>query len=124
MPVASIRWLIAGCLLLLLGVAHAADVTAAKFDLGKAARALKPQVEEARTAASGATSIDDKKAALEKIAALKEKLQAFSDEATKNGANEEAIGDALERLKIADISKMERDLKAAVNEAGGPKPKE
>jgi hypothetical protein len=125
MRTTPIRWLTTTCILLMLGVCQAAEP---KFDLGKATRALRAQVEETRAAATQAmtsASIDEKKAMLEKLAALKEKVQAFSDEAAKNGASEDAIGDALERLKITDLTKMERDLRTAVNEAGGAaKPKE
>ena len=101
--------------------AHAAD---AAYDFRKATRDLRAQVEEVRKVLDLATksaSLDEKKAALDKLAELRPKIQAFSDEATKNGKDDEAIGDALERMQIKGLGQAERDLRAAINEAAPKK---
>ena len=108
-------------LLTLLVGAHAAE---AAYDFRKATRDLRTQVEEVRKVLDLATksaSLDEKKAALDKLAELRPRIQAFSDEATKNGKDDEAVGDALERMHIKALSQSERDLRAAINEAAPKK---
>lgn len=104
-------------LLTLLVNAHAGE---AAYDFRQATRDLRTQVDEVRKVLELATksaSLDEKKAALDKLAELRPKIQAFSDAAAKNGKDDEAIGDALERMQIKGLGQAERDLRAAINEA-------
>lgn len=116
------RTLLALATLFVLAVgAHAAD---AAYDFRKATRDLRTQVDEVRNAlelAVKSASLDEKKAALDKLAELRPRIQAFNDEATKNGKDDEAVGDALERMHIKALSQSERDLRAAINEAAPKK---
>jgi hypothetical protein len=107
-------------LLTLLVGAHAADAAGAAFDFRKAARELRAQVEVTRKALDQAVSsavLDEKKAALDKLAELRPRIQAFSDEAAKNGKDDEAVSNALESMQIKGLNQAERDLRAAINEA-------
>ncbi len=116
------RTLLAIAALIMLAVgAHAAD---AAYDFRQATRDLRTQVVEVRQAlelAEKSASLDEKKAALDKLAALRTRIQAFSDEAAKNGKDDEAIGDALERMQVKSLGQSERDLRAAINEAAPKK---
>ena len=108
-------------LLTLLVSVHAGE---AAYDFRQANRDLRTQVEEVRKVLDLATrsaSLDEKKAALDKLAELRPRIQAFSDEAAKNGKDDEAVGDALERMQIKGLSQAERDLRAAINEAAPKK---
>lgn len=116
-----LRALLATALLLLFAGTHAGE---AAYDFRQASRALRAQVDEVRKVlelATKSTNLDEKKAALDQLAALRPKIQAFSDEAAKNGKDEEAVGDALERMQIKSLGQAERDLRAAINEASPKK---
>jgi hypothetical protein len=116
------RILALAALLLLL---HAgATAGEAGFDFRQATRELRAQVEEVQKLLEQAVksaSLDEKQAALAKLAELRPKIQAFSDAAAKGGKDDEAIGDALERMHIKDLGQSERDLRAAINEAAPKK---
>jgi len=112
----------AALLLILLGQAWAAD---AAFDLRKESSALRKDIEavhEVLDQASGNAPLEDKKKAVERFAQLKVAVQAFSDRAVAAGRTEEEVGDVLERFQFNALSKMERDLKAAINENAKPAP--
>jgi len=107
-------------LLILLGHAWAAD---AAFDLRKESSALRKDIEAVQLVldqAGGSAPLDDKKKAVERFAQLKTAVQAFSDRAIAAGRTEEEVGDVLERFQFNALSKMERDLKAALNEGAKP----
>ena len=81
-----------------------------------------PAVHEVLDQASGNAPLEDKKKAVERFAQLKVAVQAFSDRAVAAGRTEEEVGDVLERFQFNALSKMERDLKAAINENAKPAP--
>ena len=104
--------------------AYSATAADAAYDFRQATRDLRTQVVEVRQAlelAEKSASLDEKKAALDKLTALRTRIQAFSDEAAKNGRDDEAIGDALERMQVKSLGQSERDLRAAINEAAPKK---
>jgi hypothetical protein len=107
-------------LLALLGQAWAAE---AAFDLRKEASALRKDIDavhEVLDQAGGSAPLEDKKKAVERFAQLKAAVQAFSDRAIAAGKTEDEVGDILERFQLNALSKMERDLKAAINEGAKP----
>ncbi len=94
------------------------------FDLRKEASALRKDIEAVHTVldqAGGSSPLEDKKKAVERFAQLKVAVQSFSDRAIAAGKTEDEVGDVLERFQFNALSKLERDLKAAINE-GGAKP--
>ena len=106
--------------LVLCGQAWAAD---AAFDLRKEASALRKDIEAVHAVldqAGGSAPLEDKKKAVERFAQLKTAVQAFSDRAIAAGKTEDEVGDVLERFQFNALSKMERDLKAAINEGAKP----
>ena len=117
----SWRSLARACLLLvLLGGAWAADAT---FDLRKESSALRKEIEAVQQVldqAGGNAPLEDKKKAVERFAQLKTTVQAFSDRAIAAGKTADEVGDVLERFQFNALSKMERELKAAINEGAKP----
>jgi hypothetical protein len=113
---------LSGAILLLVlgGHAWAAD---AAFDLRKEASALRKDIEAVHAVldqAGGGATLEDKKKAVERFALLKTAVQAFSDRAIAAGKTEDEVGDVLERFQFNALSKLERDLKAAINESAKP----
>jgi hypothetical protein len=111
-------------LALLVALLAGASAGEAAYDFRQATRDLRAQVVAVREAldlAVKSANLDEKKAALDKLAELRPKIQAFSDQAAKNGKDDEAIGDALERMQITALGQSERDLRAALNEAAPKK---
>ena len=123
MPMRTLLALVALCVLSA-GLCAGLSAGEAAYDFRQATRDLRAQVVEVRKVLEQAVksaSLDEKKAALDKLTELRPKIQAFSDAAAKNGKDDEAIGEALERIQIKDLGQSERELRAAINEAAPKK---
>jgi hypothetical protein len=79
-------------------------------------------VRDQLTQALGSAPIEDKQKAVDRFSVLKTAVQAFSDRAIAAGKTDEEVGDLLERFQFSALSKMDRDLRAAINEGAKPKP--
>ncbi len=105
----------------------AADAAPA-FDFKKEVQALRKDVDAVRAVLDQAVSsaaLAEKKQAVERYSALKDEIQAFTTKAVAAGKSEDDVGELLERFQLAALTKMDRDLRAAINEAGADaKPKE
>lgn len=112
-------------LLALLLAVQAADPAPAAFDLRKDGTALRKDIDAVRevlTQALGTSPAEDKQKAVDRFTALKAEVQTFSDRALAAGKTEDEVGDLLERFQFTALSKMDRDLRAAINEGLKPKP--
>lgn len=107
--------------------ATAADAAPA-FDFKKELQGLRTSIDEVRgilSQADGSAALDEKRRAVERFDALKTRVQDFTTRAIAAGRTEDEVTEYLERFRFAGLAKIDRDLRAAINEAGAAaKPKE